>query len=88
MTEELRSGFNEATQMLTETADEAIQKTGDAIQKTGAAAQHIADRSAEAAQESLQNSGKFTKKVVRNPPTMPRRKPSGARFERTPKLTG
>jgi hypothetical protein len=64
VTEELRSGFNEATQMLTETADEATQKTGEAIQKTGAAIQSAANRSAEAAQESLQNSGKFTKKVV------------------------
>jgi hypothetical protein len=57
VTEELRSGFNEATQLLTETAEEAIHKTG-------AAAQATTDKAAEAAHESLQNSGKFTKKVV------------------------
>ena len=57
VTEELRSGFNEATQLLTETADEVIQKTG-------AAAQATTDKVAESAHESLQSTGKFTKKVV------------------------
>jgi hypothetical protein len=57
VTEELRSGFNEATQLLTENAEEVIQKTGTA-------AQAATDKAAETAHESLQSSGKFTKKVV------------------------
>src|ERR1700722_12234850 len=57
VTEELRTGFNEATQLLTDAADETIQKTGAAVQAT-------TNKAAEAAHESLQNSGKFTKKVV------------------------
>jgi hypothetical protein len=61
VTEELRSGFNEATHLLTETADEVIQET---VQKTGAAAQAATDKAAETVHESLQSSGKFTKKVA------------------------
>jgi hypothetical protein len=61
VTEELRSGFNEATQLLTETADEVIR---DTTKKAGAAAQAATDKVAETAQESLQSSGKFTKKIV------------------------
>jgi ElaB/YqjD/DUF883 family membrane-anchored ribosome-binding protein len=55
VTEELRSGFNEATQLLTDTADEVIEDTTKAAQAT-------TDKAAEATQESLQSSGKFTKK--------------------------
>jgi hypothetical protein len=60
VTEELRSGFNEATQLLSETADEVIH---DTVKKTGAAAQAATDRAAETAHESLQSSGKFTRKI-------------------------
>jgi hypothetical protein len=61
VTEELRSGFNDATQLLTETADEVIQDTTKAA---GTAAQAATDRAAEATHESLQSSGKFTKKAA------------------------
>jgi ElaB/YqjD/DUF883 family membrane-anchored ribosome-binding protein len=61
VTEELRSGFNEATQLLTESTDEVLQES---VKTAGAAAQTLTERGAEAAHESLQSSGKFTKKVV------------------------
>jgi gas vesicle protein len=61
VTEELRSGFSEATQLLTETADEAFR---DTTKKAGQAAQALTDRGAEAVHESLQASGKFTKKMA------------------------
>jgi hypothetical protein len=61
VTEELRSGFNDATQLLTETADEAIHDTTKAA---GTAARAATDSAAEATHESLQTSGKFTKKVA------------------------
>jgi ElaB/YqjD/DUF883 family membrane-anchored ribosome-binding protein len=55
VTDELSSGFKEATQLLTETADEVIQDTAKAVKAT-------TDRAAEATQEGLQSSGRFTKK--------------------------
>ncbi len=61
VTEELRSGFNEATQLLTETADEAFKET---VKSAGAAAHAATDKAAETAHESLQSSGKFSKKIV------------------------
>ena len=61
VTEELRSGFSEATQLLTDTADEALRET---TKKAGQTAQALADRGAEAVHESLQTSEKFTKKIV------------------------
>jgi ElaB/YqjD/DUF883 family membrane-anchored ribosome-binding protein len=57
VTEELRSGFNEATQLLTDTAEEALR---DTTKK----AQAATEKAVEAAHESLQSSGKFTKKIV------------------------
>jgi len=61
VTEELRTGFSEATQLLTDTAEEVAQNTA---RKAGAAAQAAADNVADATHESLQNSGKFANKVV------------------------
>ncbi|HEY1856634.1 hypothetical protein [Acidocella sp.] len=57
VTEELRGGFTEATQLLTEAAEESLRDTKKAVQT-------VADKSAEAAHDSLQSSGKFTKKIV------------------------
>ena len=57
VTEELRSGFNEATQLLTEAAEESIR---DTTKK----AQTATEKATEAAHETLQSSGKFTKKIV------------------------
>ena len=59
VTEELRSGFNEATQLLTETAEESIRDT------TKKPCRRSTEKATEAAHESLQSSGKFTKKVIR-----------------------
>jgi hypothetical protein len=60
VTEELRSGFNEATQLLTETADEVIQ---DTTTKLGTATRAATDGVADATHETLQSSGKAAKKV-------------------------
>ena len=57
VTEELRNGFTEATQLLTETAEESLRDAQKAVQT-------VADKSAEAAHDSLQSSGKFTKMIV------------------------
>lgn len=61
VTEELRSGFNEATQLLTENAEEVLQ---DTVKGASAAAHAATEKAAETAHESLQSSGKFSKKVV------------------------
>jgi hypothetical protein len=61
VTEELRTGFSEATQLLTEDADESVQ---DSVKKASAATQSLADRTTDAAYESVQSGAKLAKRMT------------------------